>query len=343
MFLGLILFQILTSIYSQEEPSESITTVFVKQSGKDENSGLAIDQEKPSLNGAYKKLENDIACNMKIVYDDSPLTEDGITFNKYQEISIKGVNGDGNGNTEVAIDCDIHPGSNLFEFRIDAEIKNLAFHFPTTLRNESQEYGSYDLISGSGAKPSISNCRFIRPEVEGCLTDIYLVYSSGGSLTLDSVECADETYALTSENELFYSIDTQTVILSNLTLKNVKTNAYAVFDVSSEGKCDVTLNGSNFIECEAFRYGSLYVSFKNGESTFTVGDEGVTTFLSCSCKNNQGSGGIYLQIQVIESASQLNWPEDGTNLIFDRCTAGEGESKRNIGICLEIADDSLKL
>ncbi|KAH7816326.1 uncharacterized protein MONOS_8996 [Monocercomonoides exilis] len=341
MFLGFILFQILASTYTQEEPSESITTVFVKQSGKDENSGLEIRKEKPSLMDAYNLLTNDSACHMKIVYDSDPLIAKVVEFSNKQKITIEGVNGDGSGNAEVAIDCNLHPGRNLFNCYCDAEFKYLAFHFPTTLRNESQEYLSLDLISGSGAKLSISNCRFIRPEVEGCQTDIYLVYSSGGSLTLDSVECADDSNALTSENELFRTIDTQTVILSNITLKKVETSALSVIQITCNNKCDVTLNGSNFIECEAFRYGSLYVCFKNGESTFTVGDEGVTIFSSCSCKNNKGSGGIYLRTLAIESASQLNWPEDGTDLIFDRCTAGEGESKRNIGIYLEMADDSL--
>ncbi|KAH7823802.1 uncharacterized protein MONOS_15680 [Monocercomonoides exilis] len=340
MFLGLILFKIMISIYSQEE-SSATSTVYVKQSGKDENSGLEIRKEKPSLIDAYNLLTNDSACHMKIVYDDNPLTAEAITFEKNKGITIEGVNSDGNGNTEVAIDCYVHTGSNLFNCYCDVEFKYLAFHFPTTMRNESQEYGSFDLIHSSMASLSISNCRFIRPEGEGCFTDIYLVYSSEGSLTMVSVECADESTALASENELFMAHDTQTVILSNITLKKVETSALSVIQITCNNKCDVTLNGSNFIECEAFRYGSLYVSFKNGESTFTVGDEGVTTFSSCSCKNNQGSGGIYLRTLAIESASQIKWPEDGTNLIFDRCTAGESESKRNVGLCLEMANDSL--
>ncbi|KAH7818374.1 uncharacterized protein MONOS_8081 [Monocercomonoides exilis] len=341
MFWGLILFKIVINIYANEEPSESITTVFVKQSGKDENSGLAIDQEKPSLKDAYKKLGNDIACNMKIVYDDNPLTAEAITFEKNKGITIEGVNSDGNGNTEVAIDCDVHPGRNLFEFICDAEIKYLTFLFPTTLRNESQEYGSYVLILGEYASLSISNCRFIRPKAEGSVADCRLVYQFQGSLTMDSVECSDESKTLTSKRELFYTMGTQAVMLSNLTLKKVETNTYAVFDVSSEGKCDVTLNGSNFIECKTVRFGALRVCFNSDESTFTVGDGGVTTFSSCSCNYDDGSGGIYLQIPAIESTSQLNWPEDGTNLIFDRCSAGEGESKRNIGLYLKMADDSL--
>ncbi|KAH7819934.1 uncharacterized protein MONOS_11875 [Monocercomonoides exilis] len=341
MFFGLILFQILTLIYSQEEPSESITTVFVKQSGKDENSGLAIDQEKPSLNGAYKKLGNDIACNMKIVYDDSPLTAEAITFGKNKGITIEGVNSNGNGNTEVAIDCNVHPGNNLFKCEGTVEFKYLAFHFPTTLRNESQKDGSFNLIYSFMASLSISNCRFIRPESEGCHTDIYLVFVSRGSLTLDSVECADEENTLTSKRELFYVSECETVILSNLTLKKVETNAESVIQFSCNNKCDVTLNGSTFSECYSSTYGTLYFYTSNVQSIFTVGDGGVTTFSSCSCNHYNGSGGIYLQMLAIKSANQVKWPEDGTNLIFDRCTAGEDESKRNIGIYLKMTDDSL--
>ncbi|KAH7822262.1 uncharacterized protein MONOS_11990 [Monocercomonoides exilis] len=342
MFLGLILYQILASTYAQEEPSESITTVFVKQSGKDENSGLEIGKEKPSLNDAYNLLSNGSECNMKIVNDVKPLIAEAVEFNLKRKITIEGVNSDGKGNTEVAIDCYVHPGSYLFKCEGTVEFKYLAFHFPTTLRNESQENRSYDLISGSGAKLSISNCRFIRPESEGCHTDIYLVYSSGGSLTLESVECADDTNALTSKNALFRTMGTQAVILSNLTLKNIDTSDSSVVVVASDSfeKSKLILNGSSFSELKC-DHSVLFVGVNQARSTFSVGDGGVTTFSSCSCSNNKGSGGIYLQITAIESANQIKWPEDGTNLIFDRCTAGEGESKRNIGLHLEMANDSL--
>ncbi|KAH7829336.1 uncharacterized protein MONOS_6739 [Monocercomonoides exilis] len=340
MFLGLILFKIVINIYANEDPSNP-QTVYVKQSGKDENSGLAIDQEKPSLNGAYNLLGDGSICSMKIVYDTDPLTAEVIVFSNKQKITIEGWKSDGSGNAEVAIDCDIHPGCNLFNCCCDAEIKFLAFHFPTTLRNESQERGSYDLIRDNYASLLISNCRFIRPEGEGCSGDIYLVNAYGGSLTLDSVECADESKTLTSENELFFANTCETVILSNLTLKKIETDENYVIQIPCYNKCDITLNGSSFKECKANYFGTLVVFFFNSECTLSVGDGDVTTFSSCSSNNYKGSGGIYLQIPAIESTSQLNWPEDGTNLIFDRCTAGEGLSKRNIGIYLEMANDSL--
>ncbi|KAH7817107.1 uncharacterized protein MONOS_12848 [Monocercomonoides exilis] len=341
MFLGLILLKIVINIYANEEPSNP-QTVYVKQSGNESNSGLEIGQEKQSLKSAYNLLTKNSVCNMKIVYDAKPLIAEVIVFSNKQKITIEGWKSDGSGNTEVAIDCDVHPGSNLFEFRSDAEIKYLAFHFPTSLFKENESSDEiFCLIRGSSATQSISNCRFIRPENEGCYTDIYLVYASGSSLKLDSVECSDESKTLTSKRELFYTTGTQAVMLSNLTLKNVKANMGSVLNILCYKKCDVTLNGSNFKECEANSYGALFVYFSNSECTFTVGDGDVTTFSSCSSNNYKDSGGIYLQMPTIKSANQIKWPEDGTNLIFDRCSAGEGESKRNIGICLEMADDSL--
>ncbi|KAH7819418.1 uncharacterized protein MONOS_8619 [Monocercomonoides exilis] len=341
MFLVLILFQILTSIFLQEDPSQPVSTVYVKQSGKDENSGLAIDQEKPSLNDAYKKLGDDIACIMKIVNDDSPLTAEAITFGKNKGITIEGVNSDGNGNTEVAIDCDVHPGSDLFYSDVNVEFKYLAFHIPTTLDKEGvQKYQYYSLINVQNASLTIRSCRFIRPESEGCHADFYLVYISLGSLTMDSVECSDEANSLTSEIALFNIFDAQTVTLSNLTLKKVETDAYAVFEVTSREKCDLTLNKSTFSECISHSYGTLHFNTSNDQSTFTVGDGGVTTFSSCHTDFDYSSA-LCLRMKAIKSANQLNWPEDGRNLIFENCTAGEDELKRNIGLFLEMANDSL--
>ncbi|KAH7821570.1 uncharacterized protein MONOS_7828 [Monocercomonoides exilis] len=342
MFFGLILFQIIINICANEEPSKA-STVFVKQSGDESYSGLEIGKEKQSLNDAYNLLRNDSACNIKIVHDTDPLTAEAVIFNKEHGITIEGWKSDGSGNTEVSIDCDVHPGCDLFVCKETVQFCYLEFHFHERLNFENENPCRYSLIYGEGASLLIRNCRFIRSETGESDVFIYLVQASGGSLTMESVECADEANFLTLKNELFYIYNDSAVTLSNISLKKVEANWLSIIYISdnSENSCDIILNGSSFSECKGESYGALRVEFYNGETTFTVGDGGITTFSSCSCSYNQGSGGIFLAISAIESASQLRWPEDGRNLLFDRCTAGEGESKRNIGLHLEMANDSL--
>ncbi|KAH7816488.1 uncharacterized protein MONOS_15635 [Monocercomonoides exilis] len=103
---------------------------------------------------------------------------------------------------------------------------------------------------------------------------------------------------------------------------------------------NVALNNCTFTECQTEMFGTLEVYNNNSESALTVGDVGVTSFTSCSCTGGQ-SGGIYLEMPNIQSASQLKWPTNGRNLVFQDCFCGEGESKRNIGLFIRMKNDSL--
>ncbi|KAH7819576.1 uncharacterized protein MONOS_13609 [Monocercomonoides exilis] len=342
MILVLILFQILVSTYAQEESSESITTVYVKQSGKDENSGLEIEQEKPSLNDAYNLLRNDSPCNMKIVYDTKPLIAEAVEFSKEHGITIEGVNNEGNGNTEVAIDCDVHPGNHLFICVGIVEFKYFSFHFATTLDSEIPTGEEFDLIYARYASSKIIHCTFIRPVAGGNEIKYFLLKALGGSLTMDSVKCVDEENTLISRSELFMTRECETVILSNLTLKKIASDESQVISVRSSKniKSDVMLNGSTFSELRS-PDSVLYIVAANGESSFTVGDGGVTTFSSCHSDLSYGTGGIMLEMLAIESASQIKWPKNGRNLIFDKCTVGEVELKRSTGLLLLMANNSL--
>ncbi|KAH7828834.1 uncharacterized protein MONOS_6162 [Monocercomonoides exilis] len=277
---------------------------------------------------------------MKIVNDDNPLTAEAITFIKEFGITIEGWNSEENGNTEVAIDCDVNPRSDLFKCECTVEFKYLAFHFPTSLEKENQDYSIYSLIKGDKASLSISNCRFVRPEAEYLNVNYGLVNTFGGSLTMDLVECANNNYAFRFEKEMLCAYGPQTVILSNSTFMKIETSKVPIITISSEGKCDTELNGCMFFKCKVDTRGTLYLDSLNEESTFSIGDEALTTFSSCYCSDYHGSGGIYLIIRNMESANQLNWPEDGRNLRFENCTAGEGELNRNIGIYLEMENDS---
>ncbi|KAH7819687.1 uncharacterized protein MONOS_4875 [Monocercomonoides exilis] len=348
MFWGLILFQIVISVYSQNEPSQPVTTVFLKQSGNNSNSGLDINQERQSFFLAYLLLSNETECYMKIVEDTDPLTADSVTFRSKQKVTVEGWKSDGSGNTEVAMDCDVNPNQTLFNCYCPVEFKYLAFHIPTTLAKDPK-IDRLNLISAQKTSLTISKCKFIRPVGENVI-DFRLVDSYQGSLTMDSVECADEENTLISTYELFMISNAETVILSNLTLKKIKIiddpndNIYAESVIKINGylktNVEVRLNGSTFSEINSVGM-PLNFDTDGDKSTFTVGDGGVTTFSLCNSERYYGSGGILLRMKAITSASQIKWPENGKNLIFDKCTVGEGELKRNTGIFLIMENDSL--
>ncbi|KAH7832682.1 uncharacterized protein MONOS_4005 [Monocercomonoides exilis] len=341
MFLGLILFQIVISVHSQEE-SSAISTVFVKQSGKDENSGLAIDQEKQSLKVAYSLLSGETEHNIKIISDTDPFTAEAVVFDKKPALTIEGWKSDGRGNTEVAIDCDVNPGSDLFKCEGTVEFKFLAFHFPTSLEKENQDFSIYSLIKGDKASLSIRNCRFVRPEAREKSIDINLVCTTRGLLTLESVECKDAENTLLSSKVPFKILDALIVSLSNISMDKIEISGDSVIKIISSAnvESEITLNRSTFSELKSYG-AALNIATTNDKSTFTVGNGGVTTFSLCSCSDFHSSGGIYLQMPTIMSATQLKWPQDGRKLIFDRCSAGEGESKRNIGLFIRMINDSL--
>eukprot|EP00770_Monocercomonoides_exilis_P016172 MONOS_16123.1-p1 / transcript=MONOS_16123.1 / gene=MONOS_16123 / organism=Monocercomonoides_exilis_PA203 / gene_product=unspecified product / transcript_product=unspecified product / location=Mono_scaffold01516:5792-7078(-) / protein_length=429 / sequence_SO=supercontig / SO=protein_coding / is_pseudo=false len=299
------------------------------------NDGSTVKKAISSLKVANEKLDQHSNCEfaIKIVKDTSLFTADAVTFNKAQKITIEGVNSDGNGNTEVAIDCDVHPGSDLFTCEGTVEFKYLALHFPTTLRKEKEKFEYYSLINGEGEWLSIKNTKFMRPSRAENKVEIALVEAHGGIVIMDTVECTSET-----ENVMFkrypFFFSSIAVFLSNLTFTKIETNANSVMCAwyYKYENIDVMVNRSTFSECKADLYGALYVHSFFKKSTFSIGDGGATTFSSCSSNYKSGSGGLYLQMYNIESANQIKWPSDGKNLIFKNCTAGEGESKRNIGL-----------
>ncbi|KAH7820323.1 uncharacterized protein MONOS_2232 [Monocercomonoides exilis] len=336
-----ILFQMCALICSQEDPLMP-STVYVKQSGNESNSGLEIGKEKKSLNDAYGLLRSEDSCFMKIVVDENPLTAEAVVFNKEHGITIEGVYSDKSGNTDVEIDCDVHPGCNLIECSGIVTFQHLTFQFPTTLRKRDQTSGAYHLILSNMASLSISNCRFVRTKT-GNEINYRLVEASGGSLTMESVECTDETKTLISRDYIFRILGAETVILSNFSLKNVEAISTCAIFISSFGtsKMNVLLNNCTFSEIKCLIYGSMFVEIMDDESTFSIGDGGVTSFSSCSSQLHDYAGGVYVKYSSIKSTCQLNLPEDGRNLIFDNCSSGEDELKKNTGICFSMQNDSL--
>ncbi|KAH7830646.1 uncharacterized protein MONOS_14497 [Monocercomonoides exilis] len=350
MFWGLIFVQIVISVYLLDDSSQPITTVFVKHSGNDSNSGLEIGEEMQTFTLASLLLSDDCTCYIKVVEDAKPFPAEVFTVSKKTRVTLEGWKSDGSGNTEVEIDCEVHKGIDLFNCHCPTEFKYLAFHIPTTLEKDVvPDVYSLSVIDAQRTSLTISNCRFIRP-ADGSVVDCRLVYQYQGSLTMESVECTDEENTFTTKREVFFASDCETVILSNLTLKKIDLIddpnddifSEAVVDIYSSNekiKTDLKLNGSTFSEINGFR---MALAFKTGneESTFAVGDGGVTTFSSFHT-DFEYSSALCLRMKAIKSANQLNWPEDGRNLIFDKCTVGEGKSKRDTGLLLIMTNDSL--
>ncbi|KAH7816450.1 uncharacterized protein MONOS_15516 [Monocercomonoides exilis] len=331
----LFVFLIFTFATSQELDEGKPYAVYVKQSGSDTNTGTEIGQEKKSLKSAYYLLEDDEACKIYIVNDASALTAEALTFNKKQGITIEGINNNGNGNTMVAMDCNVNPGRSLFTCNGEVEFRYLAFHFPFSLNGSSYD----NLIYGSDSNLTISNCQFVRPSSNVGALDYGLLHINDGNFYMDNVECVDESQIVSSSYYLFYVANPTIVSFTNVTLKKISSDRSLVsIEEYKDIEMDATLNSCAFTECQGGGCGVLEVYIESSESSFTVGDGGVTSFISCT---GGQSGGIYLEMPNFTSASQLKWPTNGKNLVFQKCSCGKGESKRNTGLSISLNNDSL--
>ncbi|KAH7816502.1 uncharacterized protein MONOS_11543 [Monocercomonoides exilis] len=328
-----------TFAISQELDEAKPYIVYVKQSGSDTKTGTEIGQERKSLKSAYDLLGDDEACKICVVNDETAFTVEAITFSKSEGIMIEGVDIKGTKNEIVSIDCDVHPSGSLLICREDTEYKYLAFHFPVILSS----YGTYPLIHGVGRELTIKNCQFIHPPTNNKIGEYAVVHVEGSNIHMDSVECIDENQTISISRAIFFFANPKAVSLTNVTLKKISSDSSLVtIEEYKDIEMDVTLNNCSFIECQAGYNGIFLVYSESCESMFTIEDGGVTSFISCSGSgSNAKSGGIYLEMPNIQSASQLKWPTNGKNLVFQDCFCGEGESKKNIGLFIRMKNDSL--
>ncbi|KAH7832258.1 uncharacterized protein MONOS_14680 [Monocercomonoides exilis] len=224
--------------------------------------------------------------------------------------------------------------------------KNLVFDFSTTSGQITDGYeANEDLfalihaVDGS-VSLTIENCEFKRPtsgEVK-----FHLVKVSAGSLTMSTVDCTEESKtnadAITFSATPFLVEGTSDVTLISLNLKKITSKESAVVKVKSANKVVIKLDKCTFTECISTvdtTSGALYVESENVESTFTIGNTGETKFENCTCAKGK-AGAIYLKMIGITEATQLSWPETGTNLKFTSCAAGEGDSKKNTALYLNV-------
>ncbi|KAH7820309.1 uncharacterized protein MONOS_6283 [Monocercomonoides exilis] len=344
MLSNLIYLLTVVFIHSEYLLTSTSAVAYVKESGKDSNSGLKIGEEKQLLNSAYGLLGEEGECLLRVVDDSTPQTAEKMYIGKSQGITIEGWKTDGSGNTEVSINCDVHPGKVLFHCFQKVEFRYLAFHFPETLFNENNQTSGTDaLIYSDSGSLTICNCKFVRPVTEKCEIDFHLVFAGGSSFTMDTVECADDAKVANFSNSLFNISNSGTVSLSNIKMKKIYTYYGSVVKINGGdySPVNVIVNRCTFQECEGHECGALFVKCYSSESTFSIGDEGVTTFTSCS-SFIAGAGGIYLEMAIKNLEEQLKWPKDGKNLIFDGCTSNYYGRKYNAGLFLHLHSDSLK-
>ncbi|KAH7820943.1 uncharacterized protein MONOS_9155 [Monocercomonoides exilis] len=321
--------------YFDPPKPDNFTTVFVKNDGT--GNGINVESATGSICEAYDHLNKNGVCKIDIVKTDEAIKAEAISFEVASGIIIEGVNENGEGNSEVAIDCDVNPGGNLFYCNGDTEFKYLAFHYPMSLGGSNSDV----LIHGCSSNLTISNCQFVHPSLNGEFVNLILVYTDGGNFYMDSVECVDDSNIVSFSRNVFYSHDSETVSLKNMSLNKISGGGAIVYIFGYYlYKLHVIMNNCSFTECQAGDYGILSIYGESSESTFTVGDGGVSSFTSCSCTNGN-SGGIYLDIPNIQFASQLKWPKDGKNLVFQNCSAAYNGEKRNTGLLLEMNDNFL--
>ncbi|KAH7829785.1 uncharacterized protein MONOS_16064 [Monocercomonoides exilis] len=352
---------------------DPITDAYVSAKEDDDNKdGLSYATPKKKLDSAYKLFGEGVGeenFKVNIIKTDAAYKAEAITLDKLSLLTIVGVQktDEANGEaevieTEVEIDCDAKSNKDLFTCKKKVEFRSLVFNFPSTLEGEQAKNdgpevtGPFALIAtdGEDAELSIVKCRFVRPtptDKLGMLSNadeetvgIHLVKVSAGTLTVNEVECSDETNTA-KFTVIPFLVEAATVSLKSLNLKKITSTTSAVVKIvgKTDAAISVKVDGCTFTECsssdETATSGALYVESENAGSSFEIGDTGATTFTKCTCENGK-SGGIYLKMTEIGDASKLSWPTTGTNLAFTECTAEETDptsnAEKNTGLYLEV-------
>ncbi|KAH7823713.1 uncharacterized protein MONOS_8956 [Monocercomonoides exilis] len=317
---------------SHEVNNGTFTEVYVKQSGDDSNNGTAIGQEKKSLRDAYFLLVNDKSNKIFVVHDATPLTAEAMLLTKTQGITIEGVNEKGDGNTEVAIDCNATvPSSNsstaLFACYYTVEFKYLAFQFSTI-----EHYWDILIYSRTDSL-GISNCQFVRigATSQGGITSNVdgnspvaqsLVEANGGKVIMNSVKCTDETSFVTFSNALFIFDGAEEVTLNEVEINKVNVLYGSSISVSDSADAigKFSIEGLNIQEVNTERSGTAGLNINLGSvgATLSIGRTRKCTFKSCTTRN--GLVGAML-IYMSQTKSYLKLPAannldiDGTNTV----------------------------
>ncbi|KAH7823760.1 uncharacterized protein MONOS_1840 [Monocercomonoides exilis] len=300
----------------REVNDATLTEVYVKQSGDNSNSGNEIGKEKKSLNHAYSQLAYDKPGKIFVVHDEAPLTAEAMLWTSHP-ITVEGINENGKGNTEVAIDCNVPISSQESVFKCigTVEFKYLAFHFSTT-----EHYWDM-LIYTSTDSLKISNCQFVRVEatsqrgktsnvdgnssVANCLVKVL-----SGNVFMNSVKCTDDTTYATFHESLFYFYGAKEVSLNEVEINkvNVQSGSAVLVKDESNSSTEVSIEGLHMkeVKAENSHVAGLDITLSSEESTVAIGRTNKCSFKSCmASRGGTSAGAIFIKMENVISHLQL--------------------------------------
>ncbi|KAH7820286.1 uncharacterized protein MONOS_9149 [Monocercomonoides exilis] len=250
---------------------------------------------------------------------------------KSKGITIEGWKSDGSGNTEVAINCDVHLNYHLFTCLETVVFKYLIFHFPTTLNSYGDQSGAYFFLIGSFGDSgflTISNCNFKRPQYGNSEINVALVHASGAFLKMDSVTCTDERIFSSFSVDPF-EIDAVTEVeINEVEINKVNVQIKAAIEIADyhNEKSKITVDGLKLSEVKSEKgyAAGLRINLRNEESTVAIGRTSKCTFKSCSAPEGV-SGAIVIEMPKTTSNLQLpatnNLYIDGSNTAGSKSTS----------------------
>ncbi|KAH7818751.1 uncharacterized protein MONOS_5290 [Monocercomonoides exilis] len=319
-----------TSIYFDPPPQkpDNMTRAFVKKGGK--GNGIDVNSAINSLKEAYDFLEKSGKCFIDIIKTSDPIKAEDISFSINSGITIEGVKDNGEGNAEVAIDCDVSALSILFSCLKIVEFKYLAFQFSSTEKNWDS------LISaGSGSiSLKISTCRFVRIESqsqEGMVSNAdgnsplasSLVSVISGSVEMDTVKCTDETSFVSFSSSPFSFSGASEVSLIGMDISKVNVESGAAISIrdKSDLSSKVSIEGLNVqeVKSEKGAAAGLDITLGSENSRVAIGRSSKCSFKSCSAPEGK-SGAIY--IEMPKATSNLQLPSEHNLEIDSSNTAG---------------------
>ncbi|KAH7820208.1 uncharacterized protein MONOS_8815 [Monocercomonoides exilis] len=324
MLINLIYLLTVVFIHSEYLLTSTPTVAYVKENGNERNSGLEIGQEKRWLSSAYGLLGDDSACSLRVVNDTAPQIAEMMELKKSKGITIEGWKSDGSGNTEVAINCDVHPNYHLFTCIETIVFKFLKFHFPTTLHSQGDQSGAYYcLIEAYNSSLTISNCNFKRPQYGNSEINVVLVSASGAFLKMDSVSCTDEYIFSSFLYSPFRITNTTEVFLNGVEINkaNIRHESAILINEGYYTCSKVSVEGLKLseVKSEKGKVAGLHITTHKEESTVEIGRTSKCTFKSCSAPEGL-SGAIFFN--MFKATSNLQLPATNNLDIDSSNTAG---------------------
>ncbi|KAH7816527.1 uncharacterized protein MONOS_14390 [Monocercomonoides exilis] len=307
---------------------DNMTRAFVKKGGK--GNGVDVNSAINSIYDAYDYLEKREKCFIDIIKTTDPVKAEDISFDIASGITIEGVNDNGEGNTEVAIDCDVFVPSILFSCQKTVEFKYLAFQISSTTKNWDTLIGAgYDSIS-----LKISTCRFARigsQSQEGMMANAdgnsplesSLVSVTSGSVEMDTVKCTDETSFVSFSSSPFSFSGAREVSLKGMDISKVNVQNGAAISINDgiNSSSKVSIEGLNINEVKSEKGASagLDITLSSKESRVAIGRGSKCSFKSCSAPEGK-SGAIF--IDMPKATSNLKLPSEHNLEIDSSNTAG---------------------